>query len=149
MIRSSTSFFMMVTAFQSFTNTINMHPLLLYTAALPFTPTNMSIFKNFYHSGLPKVVCSVDKMWSPELIQLHSHNGRIFSVAFSPDGSKIISGSDDMTIRVWDTNTGIEILPPLRGHDGGISSVAFSPNGSRIILGSYEDHLNLGCKHWY
>ena len=115
-----------------------MHPLLLYTAALPFTPTNMSIFNNFYHSGLPKVVCSVDKMWSPELIQLHGHKGRIFSVAFSPDGSKIISGSDDMTIRVWDTNTGIEILPPLRGHDGGISSVAFSPNGSRIISGFYD-----------
>src|SRR5580692_5931455 len=89
-----------------FANTIMMHPLLLYTTALPFTPTNTSIFKIFYHSGLPKVVCGVDKMWSPELLQLRGHHNTVNCVAFSPDGSKIISGSYDETIRVWDASTG-------------------------------------------
>ena len=128
---------------QCFANTINAHPLLLYTAALPFTPTNTSIFQIFYHSGLPKVVCGVDKMWSPELIQLQGHDAVIKSVAFSPDGSKIISGSHDKTIRVWDSSTGIEMLPPLQGHADWISSVAFSPDGSKIISGSFDKTIRV------
>ena len=70
---------------------------------------------------------------------LRGHDDVVFSVAFSPDGSKIISGSKDNTIRVWDPTTGIEVLPPLRGHDDLINSVAFSPDGSKIISGS-DDH---------
>ncbi|KAF8729839.1 hypothetical protein AX14_005937 [Amanita brunnescens Koide BX004] len=118
---------------QYFANTIKEHPLLIYRTALPFTPTNTSIFKIFYRSGLPKVVCGVGKMWSPELMQLQGHDGSVNSVAFSPDGTKITSGSDDKTIRVWDVSTGVKMLPPLQGHDTWICSVAFSPNGSKII----------------
>jgi WD40 repeat protein len=33
----------------------------------------------------------------------NAHSGRIFSVAFSPDGTKIVSGSEDETIKVWDS----------------------------------------------
>ena len=120
---------------QYFANTIKEHPLLIYTTALPFTPTNPSFFKTFYRSGLPKVVCGVDKIWSPGLIQLQGHDHRVNSVALSLDGSKIVSGSSDKTIRVWDASTGIEVLPPIRGGDW-ISSVAFSPDGSKIISGS-------------
>ena len=128
---------------QHFANTINEHPLLIYVAALPFTPTNTSIFKRFYHSGLPKVVCGVDQMWSPELMELQGHSGLVYSVAFSPDGSKIVSGSEDKTIRVWDVSTGIEVLPPLRGHDGTILSVAWSPDGSKIISGSADKIIRI------
>ncbi|KAF8712129.1 hypothetical protein AX14_013128 [Amanita brunnescens Koide BX004] len=71
-------------------------------------------------------------LWSPELIQLQGHDHRVNSVAFSLDGSKIVSGSSDKTIRVWDASTG---LPPIHGGDW-ISSVAFSPDGSKIISGS-------------
>ena len=85
---------------QHFADTIKVHPLLLYATALSFTPINTSIFKKFYHSGVPKVVCGVDKMWSPELLQLRGHKDVVNSVAFSPDGAKIISGSQDMIIRV-------------------------------------------------
>ena len=123
---------------QHFSNTIKMHPLLLYTTALPFTPTNTTIFKKFYHGGLPKVVCGVDTMWPPELLQLRGHDSMINSVALSPDESKIISGSDDNTIRVWDASTGIEILTPLRGHDGSITSIAFSFDGSKITSGLHD-----------
>jgi WD40 repeat protein len=86
---------------------------------------------------------------SEMLPPLRGHNDWIVSVAFSPDGSKIISGSDDKTIRVWDASTGIEMLPPLRGHDHTFLSVAFSPDGSKIISGSGDKHhSSLGCKHW-
>ncbi|KAF8712430.1 hypothetical protein AX14_013105 [Amanita brunnescens Koide BX004] len=123
---------------QHFANTIKEHPLLIYAAALPFTPTNTSIFKKFYHNGLPKVVCGVGQTWSPELIQLQGHDAEVSSIALSPDGSKIISGSEDKTIRVWDAGTGVEILPALRGHDDAIFSVAISPDGSKIISGSED-----------
>ena len=126
-----------------FANTINVHPLLLYTTALPFTPTNTSIFKKFYHSGLPKVVCGVDKMWSPELLHLRGHTDAVNSVAFSPDGSKVISGSSDRSIRVWDASTGVEMLQSIRGHHDWISSVAFSPDGSKIISGSSDRSIRV------
>ena len=128
---------------QYFANTINTHPLLLYTTALPFTPINTSIYKEFYHDRLPKVVCGVEKMWPPQLLQLQGHDNVIASVAFSPDGSKIVSGSWDCTIRVWDASTGVQVLPALQGHDDYIRSVAFSPDGSKIVSGSWNKTIRV------
>ena len=82
-------------------------------------------------------------MWSPELLQLYGHDSQVLSVAFSPDGSKIISGSSDKTIRLWDATIGVEMLPPLRGHDDWIHSVAFSPDGSKIISGSSDKTIRV------
>ena len=42
----------------------------------------------------------------------------VFSVAFSPDGKRIVSGSDDNTVRLWDADTGQPIGQPMTGHDG-------------------------------
>ena len=44
----------------------------------------------------------------------------------------------DETIRVWDAETGKEIIPPLEGHSDNIYSVAFSPDGKKIVSGSYD-----------
>ena len=65
-----------------------------------------------------KVICGVEKMWPRQLQQLQGHEDHVRSVAFSPDGLKIISGSDDKTIRIWDASTGVEMLPPLQGQIG-------------------------------
>ena len=73
------------------------------------------------------------------LPSIRGHHGSVSSVTFSPDGSKIISGSEDRTIRVWDASTGVEMLPPLRGHDNAIQSITFSPDGSKIVSGSFDD----------
>jgi WD40 repeat protein len=58
-------------------------------------------------------------------------------IAFSRDGRRIVSGSYDKTVRVWDAATGSEVLK-LRGHTYNIVSVAFSPDGSRIASGSLD-----------
>ena len=58
------------------------------------------------------------------------------SVAYSPDGRHIISGSDNRTIRIWDAETGAAIGSPLEGHAGSVQSVAYSPNGCHIISGT-------------
>jgi WD40 repeat protein len=65
------------------------------------------------------------------------------NVAFNSDGTQIISGSDDKTVRLWDAQTGQPIGAPLKGHEGDVNSVAFSPDGKRIVSGSADGTLRL------
>ena len=64
-------------------------------------------------------------------------------VAFSPDGQRIISGSWDRTLRLWDANSGQPIGAPMAGHSKPVSSVAFSPDGRRIVSGSWDGTVRL------
>src|SRR5205823_6511267 len=62
---------------------------------------------------------------------LAGHSGMVGSLAFSPDGKRLASGSGDRTVRVWDLASGKELLQ-LRGHTGIVTCVAFSPDGKRL-----------------
>ena len=72
-----------------------------------------------------------------DLLKIIDLPARVFSVAFSPDGTRIASGSVDTTVRLWDTRTGQPIGEPLRG-DGAVLSVAFSPDGTRLASGNWN-----------
>jgi hypothetical protein len=61
----------------------------------------------------------------------------VYSVAFSPDGTRIVTGSYDHTAKVWDAQGGEELLT-LKGHSDRADSVAFSPDGRRIVTGSTD-----------
>ena len=64
------------------------------------------------------------------------------SVAFSPDGTRIVTGSSDRRSKVWDADKGQEALT-LKGHTGCVNSVAFSPDGKRIASGSKDKTLKV------
>lgn len=66
------------------------------------------------------------------------------SVAFSPDGRRLVSGGIDGTVRLWDVATGTPIGKPLKDHDsGGVESVAFSPDGKVVASASEINELML------
>jgi hypothetical protein len=73
---------------------------------------------------------------------LRGHDREVTSVAFSPDGTRIVSGSDDNTLKVWDAQT-LQVTLTLSGHEGPVFSVAFSPDGTRIVSGSADDTLKV------
>ena len=68
---------------------------------------------------------------------LRGHKKSVRSVAFSPDGKRIVSGSQDKLVKVWDATNGQEILT-LDAHQEVVRSVGFSPDGKRIVSGSWD-----------
>ena len=77
-----------------------------------------------------------DAQTGEELDLYTGHTGPVNSVAFSPDGSTLASGSEDNAIRFWDVNTGTH-LHIIRGSIT-VPSLAYSPDGNRIISGSHS-----------
>jgi WD40 repeat protein len=71
------------------------------------------------------------------IFTLFGHTRAVSSVAFSPDGTRIVTGSIDQTAKVWDARTGTPQLE-LKGHTHWLMSVAFSPDGTRIVTGGFD-----------
>ncbi|KAG1827592.1 WD40-repeat-containing domain protein [Suillus subaureus] len=74
---------------------------------------------------------------------LQGHTGYVNTVAISSDGNRIVSGSDDQTVRVWDMKTGEGVGAPFRGHTGRVLSVAISPDGKHIVSGSEDKTIRV------
>jgi len=79
---------------------------------------------------------------STQFAVLRAHLGPVTSVAFAPDGSRIVSGSYDNTVRLWHAGTGAE-LGVFKAHEDVVTSVAFSPDGTQIASGSFDKTVRL------
>jgi WD40 repeat protein len=60
------------------------------------------------------------------------HTSGVYSAVFSPDGTKILTGSSDKTARLWESSSG-KLIHSLEGHTSGVNSAVFSPDGTKIL----------------
>ena len=73
---------------------------------------------------------------------LEGHTDIVWSVAFSPNGQTLASGSQDRTIRLWNLNNG-NLKRTLTGHRDAVNSIAFSPDGRTLASGSWDGTIRL------
>ena len=73
--------------------------------------------------------------------RLVGHTGPVRSLAYSSDGNRIVSGSQDNTLRVWDLADGTATT--LRGHGGRVRSVAFNPSQGQALSGAHDNQVRL------
>src|SRR5258708_5400588 len=76
------------------------------------------------------------------LYTYHGHTSIITGVAWSPDGKRIASASQDETVQVWDATTGDNVLT-YRGHTGTVTALAWSPDGVHIASASQDGAVQL------
>lgn len=125
---------------------IEKHPLLLYSAALPFTPSGTLFYQNFHEPASLPVSCGLVErnLWSPLLqtITVPKLN-QVNSIAYSPDGTRMAFAAGNH-VRVYSASLGIEVLPPLEVHRLFlVKSVSFSPDGTQIACGTEENNVRL------
>ena len=92
-----------------------------------------------FWSGAGRII---DAITGERLLQFDGHEERVNSLAFSPDGSRFVTTSDDGTVAVWDSTTG-EQIARLRGHTDKVYDAAYSPDGTRIASGSNDNTIRL------
>ena len=73
----------------------------------------------------------------PFSIAAFQHEGGVNSASFSPDGTRVVTASDDKTARVWDARSGQPLTEPLK-HEEEVLSASFSPDGTRVVTASAD-----------
>ncbi|KIM53042.1 hypothetical protein SCLCIDRAFT_1223218 [Scleroderma citrinum Foug A] len=103
---------------QNFAGIIDKSTPHLYLSALPFSPSTSILARSLIDKfpGIAQVAVGQQNDWPRNQQVLQGHTLQVNSVAFSPDGRYIVSGSEDRTIQLWDAQTGGQVGNPLQGH---------------------------------
>jgi hypothetical protein len=122
------------------------------------TPITLSALQVYYSGAVSMPECDLRKKtmdvstahliskrepgWQTGMSILDGHTSYVNSVACSSDGSQIVSGSDDETLRIWDAASGT-VQHTMEGHTNLVTSVGFSSDGLRIVSGSYDNTVRI------
>ncbi|KAJ3114149.1 hypothetical protein HK098_007453 [Nowakowskiella sp. JEL0407] len=129
---------------------ISVCALQVYWSALPFSPVNSTFHQTFANAKwrpkgkYPTLLQTqgIATQWSPCLCTCEGHTDPVISVAISNDSDRIVSGSGDNTVKIWNVNTGKEIRT-LAGHTNYVTAVAISNDGDRIVSGSWDNTVKI------
>ena len=109
------------------------------TVSFDHTPKALACWNNLIAVGTDSGdITILDAITGIPMSVLSSHTGRVNSVAFSSDGTFLVSGSDDKTAILWDIQTG-GVINTFCGHAKTVFSVSISPDCTMVASGS-EDH---------
>ncbi|MEW6497217.1 MAG: caspase family protein, partial [Cyanobacteriota bacterium] len=111
-------------------NLLTVNPVEGLVLAIEATGRSQSLLKPFLDAAFDSVQSSLLSALEAARERNHftGHQDAVSSVAFSPNGQYIVSGSRDKTVRLWDLK-GNPIGQPFEGHQEPVTSVAFSPDG--------------------
>jgi len=123
------------------------HPHLFFQQAAnqPDTTAPAAAARRWQEAGRASVWLRwVNKPETPSAVvmTLTGHQGPVRACACSKDGRRILSGSGDGTLKLWDSTTGAELLM-LEGHSGPVTACAFSPNEKTVLSSSEDGTLKL------
>lgn len=142
-------------AVEDFTKAIRLNPIHIKAYKYRGLACSKLGYENRAHSDLKKATELEQKQKQKEpsppppttspwrcIHTLTGHSNWVFSVAISPDGQTLASGSSDKTIKIWHLDTG-KLLHTLMGHSEWVRSVVFSPDGQTLVSGSDDKMIKI------
>jgi len=117
----------------------------IYISTRPFLPSQSPLSRIFSRelSRAIKIRSGNLLTWPAPPLEWTGHESGVISLRYSPNGYRVVTGSSDKTIRIWDAESGAVVGEPLTGHNGAVLSVAYSPDGQRIISGSDDRTIRI------
>ena len=105
-----------------------------------FSPDSSRVAVGTFDDGHPRILLAE----SGEVeVELRGHSDTVWGVDFSPDGSHVVTASNDKTMRLWDARTGEQVGAPIAKSGNWLRSVRFSPDGSRIVTGTWRGKIQI------
>jgi len=113
------------------------------TVIFDYTPDSLTCWRDIVAVGLSTgEIITLDRITGIQTAILSGHTDHVKSLAFSPDGTSLVSGSYDKTIKLWDVQTG-GVVKTFHGHTGWIYSVSISADWTTIASGSRDTTICL------